>query len=329
MDNRLSISRRRLTMAAAAVGALGAPAILPARAQTWPNRPIRIVVPFPPGGAGDPLSRSIGQRLGEQLGQSFVVENRGGGGGTIGFAEVAKAAGDGYTLLLAPAPFAITQYVYSKLPYDGKKDFVPIGLIQTTPTVMVVRPSLGVSNLAQLLDLARKQPGKITFGTPGDGSLPHLIGEMINQQAGVKLLHVPYKGGGPAMNDLLAGHIDSNIVTPLVRNMVKEGKLVVIGTTGLSRTPSTMDWPTFAESGLPGFEALAWFGLMAPAATPPQIVARLSEHLQRALKHPETQAMLAQSGDLPAGSQQEFSQLLNREYQRWERTVKAAGIRAE
>jgi tripartite-type tricarboxylate transporter receptor subunit TctC len=143
------------------------------------------------------------------------------------------------------------------------------------------------------------------------------------------LLHVPYKGGGPAMNDLLAGHIDSNIVTPLVRNMVKEGKLVAIGTTGLTRTPSTMDWPTFAESGLPGFEALAWFGLMAPSTTPPQIVARLSENLQRALKHPETQATLAQSGDVPEGSQQEFSQLLNREYQRWERTVKAAGIRAD
>jgi len=329
MNERSSISRRRLTIASAALGVLGAAVVSPARAQTWPSRPIRIVVPFPPGGAGDPLARTIGQRIGDQLGQPFVVENRGGGGGTIAFAEVAKAPADGYTLLLAPAPFAITQFVYPKLPYDGRKDFVPIGLIQTTPTVMVVRPSLGVSNLAQLLDLARKQPGRITFGTPGDGSLPHVIGEMINQQAGVKLLHVPYKGGGPAMNDLLAGHIDSNIVTPLVRNMVKEGKLVAIGTTALARTPSTMDWPTFAESGLPGFEALAWFGLMAPSATPPQVVARLSEHLQRALKYPETQAFLAQSGDVPEGSQQEFSQLLQREFQRWERTVKAAGIRAE
>jgi len=329
MQHPHSVSRRRFALAAAVLPALGIAVPSAARAQTWPSKPIRIIVPFPPGGAGDPLARMIGLRLSEQLGQPFVVENRGGGGGTIGFAEVARAPADGYTVLLAPAPFAITPFVYAKLPYDAKKDFVPIGLIQTTPTVVVVRPSLGVQTLGQLLELARKQPGKISFGTPGTGSLPHLIGEMINQQASVKLLHVPYRGGGPALNDLLAGTIDSNIVTPLIRAMVTEGKLVAIGTTSLARTPSTKDWPTLAESGLPGFEALAWFGLVARSGTPPEIVSRLSDSLQLALKNPETRAQIAQSGDLPEGTQQEFAALLQREFQRWEKTVKTAGIQAE
>jgi tripartite-type tricarboxylate transporter receptor subunit TctC len=329
MEHPRSVSRRRLALAVALGSALAMAMPSPVCAQTWPSRPIRIIVPFPPGGAGDPLARIIGQRLSEQLGQPFVVENRGGAGGTIAFAEVARAPADGYTLLLAPAPFAITPFVYAKLPYDAKKDFVPVGLIQTTPTVVVVRPSLGVQTLGQFLELARKQPGKISFGTPGDGSLPHLIGEMINQQAGVKLLHVPYKGGGPALNDLLAGAIDSNIVTPLIRGMVKEGKLVAIGTTSLARTPSTKDWPTFSESGLPGFEALAWFGLVARSSTPPEVVSKLSENLQLALKNPETRAQIAQSGDVAEGTQAEFASLLQREYARWERTVKAAGIKPE
>ncbi|NBT54304.1 MAG: tripartite tricarboxylate transporter substrate binding protein [Betaproteobacteria bacterium] len=241
----------------------------------------------------------------------------------------AKSTPDGYTLLLAPAPFAITQFVYAKLPYDGRKDLVPIGLVQTTPTVVVANPALGARTPQEFMELARKQPGKITYGTPGEGTLPHLIGEMLNLQAGIKLLHVPYKGGGPAQNDLLAGHIDSSILTPMVRDLVKAGKVVVIGTTSLTPTPSTADWPTFAQSGLPGFEALAWFGLMAPAGTPPEIVAKLSQNLQLALKNPETRAQIAQSGDVPEGTQAEFSALLQREYQRWERTVKAAGIKQD
>jgi len=257
------------------------------------------------------------------------VENKAGAGTTIGTAEVAKSAPDGYTLLLAPAPFAITQFVYAKLPYDGKKDLVPIGLVQTTPTVVVANPALGARTPQEFMELARKQPGKITYGTPGEGTLPHLIGEMLNLQAGIKLLHVPYKGGGPAQSDLLAGHIDSSILTPMVRDLIKAGKLVVIGTTSLTPTPSTADWPTFAQSGLPGFEALAWFGLMAPAGTPPEIVAKLSQNLQMALKNPETRAQIAQSGDVPEGTQAEFAALLQREYQRWERTVKAAGIKQE
>ena len=220
-----------------------------AQTQSWPTKPVRIIVPFPPGGASDPLARIVAQKLGEQLGRNFVVENKAGAGTTIGTAEVAKSTPDGYTLLLAPAPFAITQFVYAKLPYDGKKDLVPIGLVQTTPTVVVANPALGARTPQEFMELARKQPGKITYGTPGEGTLPHLIGEMLNLQAGIKLLHVPYKGGGPAQNDLLAGHIDSSILTPMVRDLVKAGKLVVIGTTALTPTPSTADWPTFAQSG--------------------------------------------------------------------------------
>lgn len=300
-----------------------------ASAQAWPTKAIKIVVPFPPGGASDPMARIIGQKLSEKLGQSFVVDNKAGAGTTIGIAEVAKAAADGYTLLLAPAPFVITQYVYPRLPYDGKKDFAPIGLIQTTPTVIVVNPKLGVKTPEEFLQLVRSKPGQITYGTPGSGTLPHLIGELLNMQAGVRMLHVPYKGGGPALTDLLAGIVDMSILTPLIRDTVRSGKLVAIGTTSLRRTPSTPDWPTMAETALPGFEALAWFGLMARSGTPPDILKRLSTGLQEGLQDPAVRQQIAASGDVPTGSTQEFVDLLNREHDRWERTVRQAGIKPE
>ena len=323
------LSRRVTLLAPLLVVALAAAAPLNASAQAWPTKPIRIIVPFPPGGASDPMARIIGQKLGEKLGQSFVVENKAGAGTTIGIAEVAKAPADGYTLLLAPAPFVITQYVYPKLPYDGKKDFVPIGLIQTTPTVIVVNPKLGVRTPAEFLQLVRSKPGKITYGTPGPGTLPHLIGELLSMQAGVSMLHVPYKGGGPALNDLLAGVVDMSILTPLIRDTVQSGKLVAIGTTSLHRTPSTSDWPTLAETAVPGFEALAWFGLMARNGTPPEILKKLSTGLQEALQDPTVRQQIAASGDVPTGSTQEFTDLLIREHERWERTVKKAGLRLE
>jgi tripartite-type tricarboxylate transporter receptor subunit TctC len=275
------------------------------------------------------MARIIGQKLGDILGQSFVVENKAGAGTTIGTAEVARAPADGYTLLLAPAPFVITQYVYPKLPYDGKKDFTPIGLIQTTPTVIVVNPKLGVRTPAELLQLVRSKPGRITFGTPGAGTLPHLIGELLNMQAGLNMVHVPYKGGAPALNDLLAGVVDMAIMTPLIRDTVQSGKLVAIGTTALKRTSSTPDWPTLAETVLPGFEALAWFGLMARSNTPPDILKKLSAAMQEALQDPVVRQKIAASGDVPLGTTQEFQDFLNREHDRWERTVKQAAIKPE
>lgn len=300
-----------------------------ASGQAWPTKPIKIIVPFPPGGTSDPMARIIGQKLGEILGQSFVVENKAGAGTTIGTAEVARAPADGYTLLLAPAPFVITQYVYPKLPYDGKKDFTPIGLIQTTPAVIVVNPKLGVRTPAELFQLIRSKPGRITFGTPGVGTLPHLIGELLNMQAGLNMAHVPYKGGAPALNDLLAGVVDMAIMTPLIRDTVQSGKLVAIGTTSLRRTSSTPDWPTLAETVVPGFEALAWFGLMARSNTPPDILKKLSAGMQEALQDPLVRQKIGASGDVPLGTTQEFQDFLNREHDRWGHLVKQAAIKPE
>ncbi len=325
----MQLSRRASLLAPLLALALTAVAPVVATAQAWPSKPIKIIVPFPPGGTSDPMARIIGQKLGEILGQSFVVENKAGAGTTIGTADVARAPADGYTLLLTPAPFVITQYVYPKLPYDGKKDFTPIGLIQTTPTVLVVNPKLGVRTPAELLQLVRSRPGKITFGTPGVGTLPHLIGELLNMQAGLNMVHVPYKGGAPALNDLLAGVVDMAIMTPLIRETVQSGKLVAIGTTSLRRTPSTPDWPTLAETVVPGFEALAWFGLMARSNTPPDILKKLSAAMQEALQDPVVRQRIAASGDVPLGSAQEFQDFLNREHDRWERTVKTAAIKPE
>ena len=176
-------------------------------AQTWPSKPVRVIVPFPPGGASDALARTVAQKMSEQLGQPFLIDNKPGAASTIGIAEAAKTPADGYTILLAAAPYVITQYVYPKLSYDVRKDFVPLGLLQTTPTLLVVNPALGVTTMADFLKLAKSKPGQVSYATPGGGSLPHLIGELFKQQAGIDMMHVPYKGGGPALADLLAGHV--------------------------------------------------------------------------------------------------------------------------
>ena len=302
----------------------------PARAQSWPAKPVRVVVPFPPGGASDALARAVAQKMGEQLGQTFVVENKPGAASTIGIAEAARAPADGYTILMAAAPFVITQYVYPKLPYDARKDFVPLGLLQTTPTLLVVNPALGASTLADFLKLAKARPGQISYATPGAGSLPHLIGELLKLQAGVDLLHVPYKGGGPALADLLAGHANSAFLSPIEVNAhLRSGKLLALAATSAKRTPGLATIPTLAESGVADFESLAWFGFIGRAGTPADILAKLSEHLQRALQSPELRDKIAQTGDVPAGTPQEFAELLAREHVRWERTVKAANIKAE
>jgi len=268
--------------------------------------------------------------MSEQLGQPFLVDNKPGAASTIGIAEAAKTPADGYTILMAAAPYVITQYVYPKLSYDVRKDFVPLGLLQTTPTLLVVNPALGVNSMADFLKLAKSKPGQVSYATPGGGSLPHLIGELFKQQAGIDLMHVPYKGGGPALADLLAGHVNSSFLSPIEVNAhTKSGKLIALGASSLKRTPALAALPTFAEAGVTDFEALAWFGFVGRQGTPPEVLAKLSEHLQRALKSPEIRDKIAQSGDVPAGTVQEFAELLDREHGRWERTVKAANIKPE
>ncbi|MCX7225154.1 MAG: tripartite tricarboxylate transporter substrate binding protein [Burkholderiales bacterium] len=299
-------------------------------AQTWPSKPVRVIVPFPPGGASDALARTVAQKMSEQLGQPFLIDNKPGAASTIGIAEAAKTPADGYTILLAAAPYVITQYVYPKLSYDVRKDFVPLGLLQTTPTLLVVNPALGVTTMADFLKLAKSKPGQVSYATPGGGSLPHLIGELFKQQAGIDMMHVPYKGGGPALADLLAGHVNSSFLSPIEVNAhTKSGKLIALGASSLKRTPALAALPTFAEAGVTDFEALAWFGFVGRQGTPPEVLAKLSEHLQRALKSPEIRDKIAQSGDVPAGTVQEFAELLSREHGRWERTVKVANIKPE
>ncbi len=299
-------------------------------AQTWPSKPVRVIVPFPPGGASDALARTVAQKMSEQLGQPFLIDNKPGAASTIGIAEAAKTPADGYTILLAAAPYVITQYVYPKLSYDVRKDFVPLGLLQTTPTLLVVNPALGVTTMADFLKLAKSKPGQVSYATPGGGSLPHLIGELFKQQAGIDMMHVPYKGGGPALADLLAGHVNSSFLSPIEVNAhTKSGKLIALGASSLKRTPALAALPTFAEAGGTDFEALAWFGFVGRQGTPPEVLAKLSEHLQRALKSPEIRDKIAQSGDVPAGTVQEFADLLGREHGRWERTVKVANIKPE
>ena len=299
-------------------------------AQTWPSKPVRVIVPFPPGGASDALARTVAQKMSEQLGQPFLIDNKPGAASTIGIAEAAKTPADGYTILLAAAPYVITQYVYPKLSYDVRKDFVPLGLLQTTPTLLVVNPALGVTTMADFLKLAKSKPGQVSYATPGGGSLPHLIGELFKQQAGIDMMHVPYKGGGPALADLLAGHVNSSFLSPIEVNAhIKSGKLIALGASSLKRTPALAALPTFAEAGVTDFEALAWFGFVGRQGTPPEVLAKLSEHLQRALKSPDIHDKIAQSGDVPAGTVQEFAELLGREHGRWERTVKVANIKPE
>ncbi len=320
-------TRRGLVIRAACAGALAGLLALGAQAQSWPTKPVRVIVPFPPGGASDTLARTVAQKLSEQTGQTFVIENKPGAASTIGIAEAAKTPADGYSILLAAAPFVITQYVYPKLSYDVQRDFVPLGLLQTTPLVLVTHPSLGFKTPADFLRAAKTSPGKISYATPGAGSLPHLVGEQFKQQAGIDLLHVPYKGGGPAVADLLAGHVNSSFLSPIEINAhLKAGKLVAIASTSLKRTNGLPDMPTLAESGVPNFESLAWFGFVARAGTPPEVLARMSEQLVKAVNSPDVRDKIAQSGDVPAGTQAEFAELLKGEHVRWERTVKAANI---
>ncbi len=312
---------------AAGMGLLAGLLALGAQAQTWPVKPVRVIVPFPPGGASDTLARTVAQKMGEQTGQTFVIENKPGAASTIGIAEAARAPADGYSILLAAAPFVITQYVYPKLSYDVQKDFVPLGLLQTTPLVLVTHPSLGLKSPADFLRAAKANPGKISYATPGAGSLPHLVGELFKQQAGIDLLHVPYKGGGPAVADLLAGHVNSAFFSPIeIQAHVKAGKMVAVASTSRKRTTGLGDLPTLAESGVPNFESLAWFGFVARAGTPPDVLARMSEQLVKALNSPDIRDKIAQTGDVPVGSQAEFAELLQGEHLRWERTVKAANI---
>jgi tripartite-type tricarboxylate transporter receptor subunit TctC len=300
----------------------------PALAQDYPNKPIKIIVPFPAGQASDSIARLVGEQLGKSLGQPVVVENKPGAGGNIGSDMGAKAPADGYTLTMATAALPISKNVYPKLPFDPERDFSPITLMTITPLVLVARPSLPVDSVAALVDAARKAPGRLSFASSGIGTSHQLSGELLKALANIDLLHVPYKGSAPAHVDLMGGTVDvmfDNIVP--VTPHIKAGKLKALAVTTKLRAPTLPDVPTMAESGYPNFEAVAWFGLLAPAGTPPAIVERLNKEVNAILKSPEMTARLGNLGALVVGnSTEEFRQFFAAEVRKWAPVVQRAKI---
>src|SRR2546428_7985534 len=260
-----------------------------ALAQAWPNRPVRLLVPFAAGaGTNDIMARLVGQHLGAGLGQPVVIENRAGAGGIAGTDAAAKAAPDGYTFLMTNVSLVTSAYLYARLPYDAQRDFVPVTLVNTAPLMLVVHPSVAASSVQELIALAKANPGRLTYGSGGVGSTPHLSGELFKSLAGIDAVHVPYKGGAPALNDLLGGQLSFMIENvPGTMPFVKGGKLRGLAITSAQRSPLDPALPTMAESGVPSYEVVGWQGLFAVAGTPPEIVARLQAEGGKVLRLPE------------------------------------------
>ena len=300
--------------------------------QGYPGKPIRLIVPWPPTGTVDILGRTLGQKLSESLGQPVLVDNRAGANGMIGSEAAAKSPPDGYTLVVDNITgHAINATLQAKMPFDSMRDFTHVSLLASVPDGVVSLPSLPATNIRELIALARAQPGKLTYASFGIGSSAHLAGELFKIMAGIDMLHIPYKGGQPAIADLLAGQVSIYIpVLPSVVQLTKAGRLRLLAVTGAKRSPAMPDVPTVAESGLPGFEASNWFGLMAPAGTPPEIVTRLNAEAAKALQAPEVREKLAALGfEIQSSTPQEFATLLKSETEKWAKVIKASGARAE
>jgi len=298
-------------------------------AQTYPSGPIRIVVPFTPGGGTDILARIIGQKLNEAWGQPVVVENRAGASGTIGTAVVAKAPPDGHTALITPAGYAGNPALYKQLPYNHPRDLAPVSRLASGPLILVVHASLPARSIKELIAFCRARPGEVNFGSPGAGALPHLSAELFNSMSGIKLVHIPYKGAGAAATDLLAGRIPiyfMNILQSLT--YVKNGRLRALGVTTPERSPIAPDIPTIAESGLKGYDMTNWYGLLVPAATPRASLAKLNGEVVRILNLPELKNRLADDGMVVVGSTPEkFAEFLEHETGKYTKVIEAAGIK--
>ncbi len=303
-----------------------------AQAQAYPNKTIRIVVPFAPGGNTDVAARLLANGLGQQMGQSIIVENRAGAGGGIGTDFVAKAAPDGYTVLLGHiGALTINPAIYDKLPYNALQDFEPVGLAVTTPLVLVTSPNVGVKSVAELIAKAKAEPGRLTYATAGSGSAGHMASELFNLAAQIQTTHVPYKGAAPGTTALLSGEVSFRFSGQApVQEFVKSGKLLALGVTG--RTPSAQfpGVPTMASLGLPNYEVLDWNGLLVPAGTPKPIVDKLNAELVKFLGLPETQAQLTRLGfDARPGTPAEFASFMRSETEKWSKSAKAANIKAD
>jgi tripartite-type tricarboxylate transporter receptor subunit TctC len=301
-------------------------------AQNYPSRPVRFVVPYAPGGSTDTLARTIGVTLTGHLGQQVVVDNRPGANGDIGMTLVAKAPPDGYTIVLGYiANLGIGPALHVKNPYDPLKDFASITQVAGASNIVVIHPSLPAKSLKELIAYSKANPGKISFASAGVGSIGHLTGELLNGTTGTDMVHVPYKGSGQAISDLVGGHIKmmiSGMASTLPH--VHTGKLVAIATTGIKRTPATPDIPTIAESGFPGLEASSWFGVLAPAGTPRAVVTRLNADIRKTLQNPAVEKRLSNVGfEIIHGTPEQFTAYIKSEMQKWAKVVKAAGIKPE
>jgi tripartite-type tricarboxylate transporter receptor subunit TctC len=320
---------RRLGPAALAACCLAWSVIAPGAAQAaFPERPLRLVVPFPPGGGTDLIARQLAEGMTRNLGQTVIVENRGGGSTIIGTEAVAKAAPDGYTLLLATFAHAVNPALHAKLPYSTFDAFAPVALIGRSPNVLVVSPKAPFKTVQELLAYARAHPGKLTFGSYGNGTSAHLAGEMFKSLAHVNMVHVPYRGSGPALTDLMGGQIDTMFSTvSSVSQLVKSGQLRPLAVTSAQRSPSHPDWPTVAESGVPGYVVESWYGVYAPAGTPADVIARLNAALKEAVQAPNFRRNVEEEGlVLDVGDPSQLSTFARSEADRWARIIKDAGI---
>jgi len=298
--------------------------------QTYPERPIRFIIPFASGGTSDIVARLLGVRVGQDLGQTLVVDTRAGGGSTLGTALAAKAPPDGYTIILSHISLAINHSLYAKLPYDVTRDLAPITRVGDTPNAVVVSGSMTVRSVAELVAAARKQPGKLDYGSGGIGSAGHLPIALLEDMTGTRFNHIPYKGGGPSVVAVMADEVKFAMPSfPTAVPHVKQGRLRLIAVTGAERTPAAPDTPTVAES-VPGFEFAIWYGIFAPAGTPPAIIARLNRAFTTSLKNADLQKQLTQQGvDVKVSTPEELGAKLVADVRKWERIIRAAGLKAE
>jgi len=310
---------------------LALPAAVLAQPRDFPQRPIRIIVPVPPGGSVDATARVLAPKLSESLGQSVVIDNRGGASTNIGMEMVARAPADGYTLLANTAPLVANPALFPKLAFSPEKDFAPLSLVVTGPSVVVAHPSVPVTNLAGLVALAKAKPGSINYSSSGAGTLTHLGAELFKYLSGTNIVHVPYKGGGPALAAVMAGEIDITFQTPLAAaGQIKAGRLRALAVTAHKRLEMLPEVPTTGESGMPKYEFQSWVGLLAPAATPPAVLRLLNEHIVKAARTPDVAERFAREGaDVVAGSAEQFRKVISDETALWGKVIREMGIKAE
>lgn len=304
---------------------------LPAQADGFPTKSVRLIVPYAPGGIVDYVGRLIGQRLSDALGQTFVIDNRPGAGGIIGIETASKSSGDGYTLLIMDPAIVINPSLLAKVPYDINKDLVPVTVLSTSPLVLAVNARVAANSVQELVNLAKSQPGRLSFASAGIGTTPHMAGEMFKARIQQNIVHVPYKGSGPAMTDLIAGQVQmtfSSITAALP--FIKDGRLRGLATTGDKRAAALSNLPTVAESGFPGFDVNLWLAIFVPADTPRDIVIKLNSELKKALLHPEVKGGLEKVGAEPLGnSPQEAAAYVKNEFKKWAAVIKSANIKVD